>query len=1104
MNRFAGIGLNQKKIETPDLNEYASGRASTMSEALPNAVSKGWNYGKAFGDNIILNIMNSLESKGIQPDMELKEQVNSQLEETRNLIRQLDSQNADYSSNGNVIEKFAKNGVLGLVENIADLPNLALSTTVGLATGGTGLIAKTGIEIAKDIGIDYYRKAHTMGEEYTASDFTDNLFSNVATGVLGAGIEFGIGKMKDNISIFNNADTKKVVKNFAEKINDKVLETGIGFDKKDLDSFLVYNGYTTEQVKKFKLDKENLELSMPKIAELEEKISKLESKKMTNKNKQKYRKLNKELKELKSKTTDIDVDEINYTLEKFNKGDFEVSEETVKRMAQKEFNVTDTKNKLISESTEEVNLMNNEIDETINPDIKTYGYNRVAKAKLESAVKTFRTSIEEAKVGVTEKEIQNILLDNVYNPYKNTEGNVYSGLKNALKNVEYNSMLSYSNTINKLNKNGINVADFLIRTKDIGNLNETLLKPLQEFKNSFDRNFDFLVKASKEKITKETALASAYYNRSDFFETIKGGIKLNKDYMGNYNFKNLKEIEITELKNNFKNMFTDLFNGETFEVKNKNIDTFIEEFFPEFLGGGAGTGNRLRASSLHRYSIFSKFSDTDLISQENLVNLFKKTTNASDSVIIDNVIDDLSHSIALTKHFGVDLQNLVDTASDLEGIFKKGFSGMADTSKAYHNPVQTFKEIIKDELGLNVKGSEAQFLNTLGKMIYAPFKPLSATFQASEFAVAEMDVYRHFNYKNRSILTGAFDKFKSMPTSKKRELELVSMWYNRIEKEIDLKKKAIDTTDMSALSKSLYYFNRGVDIVNDLSDKASLFKQQQNFYDIAKSFNAVKYTRDIFDMDWQEVTSKITVKDTLARLGIDKVEFDIIKKYAGDQFEIIPRELEKALKGADLSSLKSKYNLSTNELATLLSGKLESLQANIMKHSDATKPNPFTRVTGGDFQSRLIAYASLFLKKSGLSSTTRAWDILINSSRRHNSGMPIKEEFVKNLFTNMEGLTYIALTNKLSRITRRVLTTETDIDTILDEELDMSGWDLYVEPKDVAKFALSNMLEGAYINSGLSQSIIQSYAENLEKGNLGAIGGMFTPRIARPLKRIIE
>lgn len=1104
MNRFAGIGLTQNKMETPNVNEYTSGRASTFTEAFPNALQKGLNYTKAFGDNVILNIMNSLESKGIQPDKELKEQVETQLSETRALIKTLDSQNDDYLSNGNIVEKLAKNGVLGLVENLADVPNLALSSAVGIATGGTGLIAKVGIDIVKDVGVDYYRKAHIMGEDYTSQDFSDNLLSNIATGVVSGGLEFGLGKMKDNISIFNNSNPKKIAKDFASKINDKVLETGIGFDKKDLYSFLVYNGYTTEQIKKFKMDKESLEISMPRISELEEKISKLESKKMTNKNKQKFRKLNKELKELKSKNSEIDLDEINYTLEKFNKGDFEISEDTVKRMTQKEFNVTDTKNKLINENAEEINLMNNEIDDTVNPDIKTYGYDRVAKAKLESTVKTFRTSIEEAKVGVSEKEIQNILLDNVYNPFKNTEGNIYSGLKNSLKNVEYNSMLSYSNTINKLNKNGINVSDFLIKGKNIANVNETLLKPLQEFKNAFDKNFDFLVKASKEKITKETALVSAYYNRSDFFETIKNGVKLSKDYMGNYNFKNLKDSEIDQLKSNFKNMFTDLFNGETFEIKSKNADSFIEEFFPEFLSGGAGTGNRLRASSLHRYSIFSKFSDTDLISQENLVNLFKKTTNASDSMIIDNVIDDLSHSIALTKHFGVDLQNLVDTASDLEGIFKKGFSGMADISKAYHNPVQTFREIMKDELGLNVKGSEAQFLNTLGKMIYAPFKPLSATFQASEFAVAEMDVYRHFNYKNRSILTGAFDKFKSMPTSKKRELELVSMWYNRIEKEIDLKKKAIDTTDMSTLSKSLYYFNRGVDIVNDLSDKVSLFKQQQNLYDIAKSFNAVKYTRDIFDMDWQEVTSKITVKDTLARLGIDKQEFDIIKKYAGDQFEIIPRELEKALKGADLSSLKSKYNLSTNELATLLSGKLESLQANIMKHSDATKPNPFTRVTGGDFQSRMIAFASTFLKKSGLSSTTRAWDILINSSRRHNSGMPIKEEFVKNLFTNMEGLTYIALTNKLSRIARRVLTTETDIDTILEEEFDMSGGDLYVEPKDVAKFALSNALEGAYINSGLSQSIIQSYAENLEKGNLSAIGGMFTPRIARPLKRIID
>ena len=1104
MNRFVGIGLTQNKIDTPNVNEYASGRASTITEALPNAFSKGANYTKAFGDTVILNIMNSLEEKGIQPDKELKSQVETQLSETRAIIKSLDSQNDDYLNNGNIVEKFTKAGVLGLAENIVDMPNLVLSTAVGFATGGTGLVAKVGIDVVKDVGVDYYRKAHIMGEDYTSQDFADNLLSNIATGVVGGGIEFGIGKIKENISIMNFTNPKKVASNFASKINDKVLETGIGFDKNDLDSFLVYNGYTTEQIKKFKLDKESLDISMPRIKELEEGITKLETKKMTNKNKQKYRKLNKELKELKAKTSEMDLDEINYTLEKFNKGDFEISEETVKRMAQKEFNVTDTKNKLINESMEEVKIMNNELNKTVDPDIKTYGYNKVAKAKLESAVKTLRTSIEEAKVNVTEKEIQNVLLDNVYNPFKNTESNIYSGLKNSLKNVEYNSMLSYSNTINKLNKAGINVSDFLINGKDLTNVNETLSKPLQEFKNAFDRNFEFLLKVSKEKITKETAMASAYYNRSDFFESIKNGIKLRKDYMGNYDFKNLKEAEISQLKNNFKNMFLDLFNGENIEIKNKNADKFIEEFFPEFLGGGAGTGNRLRASSLHRYSIFSKFSDTDLISQENLVNIFKKTTSASDSVVIDNLIDDLSHSIALTKHFGVDLQNLVDTASDLEGIFKKGFSGMADTSKAYHNPVQTFREIIKDELGLNVKGSEAQFLNTLGKMIYAPFKPLSATFQASEFAVAEMDVYRHFNYKNRSILTGAFEKFNSMPKAKKRELELVSMWYNRIEKEIDLKKKAIDTTDMSTLSKSLYYFNRGVDIVDDLSSKVSLFKQQQNFYDIAKSFNAVKYTRDIFDMDWKDVVSKITVKDTMARLGIDELEFNIIKKYAGDKFEIIPRELEKALKSADLSSLKTRYNLTTNELATLLSGKVESLQANIMKHSDATKPNPFSRVTGGDFQTRILAYASTFLKKTGLSSTTRAWDILINSSRRHNSGTPIKEEFVKNLFTNMEGLVYIALTNKLSRIVRRVLTTETDIDTILDEELDLSGGDLYVEPKDVAKFALSNALEGAYINSGLSSSIIQSYAENLEKGNLSAIGGMFTPRITRPLKRIIE
>ncbi|MGL5051034.1 MAG: hypothetical protein ACRC6E_10480 [Fusobacteriaceae bacterium] len=760
---------------------------------------------------------------------------------------------------------------------------------------------------------------------------------------------------------------------------------------------------------------------------------------------------------------------------------------------------------------------------------KHFSSNKIQELGFLSALKEVKNSIEAKGLKPSRGTFRELINIHVTDHYKNVVKKTKNFLAETMNAKDGNRFVDFRETIDKIESQGFKLADILMDTDNtiLKNLDLETSQSVINLKNalnSMEKNFKMFDKTFDMK----KAILSSRFSRNSFLRNFGTGLKV--DSNGNFDFKNITKAQLRQIHENFAFRSVDSFEGETSKIRMDNAFKFVTKLTEELkhggLRGGAGKGS-LRTTIFHKFSMLNNVIDESLISHENLSKVLGGADYSKSVHMFANLIEGLSEAKALKDTFGKDLEDFVVSGSHMRKIFENTFGKEFSTS--YNVEINGAKKYFSKKMGLTPELNHPvlKVADILMSALYIPKKPFMMLKQITEVSTAAL--HKSMMWEN-GMLSAPINMVKDLRNSFKntRLMEASEMYKVAVggtEELLDDIMKEIDIINLKDAGTLLYGVKKAGKLMNQGADILSFMKPFESYFDKTSIAGALSTTKKWLSLGFDEST-KINpmIKQAMEKVGFTKDEFDFMSKNLSDLEIADSGSIYKILKDTDSGVLKEKYTkkyktkkgveksfeISNDQMALILTEKFSKLQEIVAKTGRSTKANDLDISQADTLSLTLFNKSNMFLKRSAVESTRRAYEMMIAGSQHHGAGNPVNVSMAKNVLKVVAMTPIMFYSNAIVSSTRRILTSDDDIDTIFDEEFSMLK-DKYGNVEDftdtMIKLLFKAPVESLYlnliINSGYVASVADTITKDIAKGNLNRTAKKLKPDVVKVVENRI-
>lgn len=549
------------------------------------------------------------------------------------------------------------------------------------------------------------------------------------------------------------------------------------------------------------------------------------------------------------------------------------------------------------------------------------------------AFNNFFGELKKNKIEMTEKTAYNLFEKNYFNKARGERAAVSNDLSSTL-NIEYNGDVLNPVKFFDILEQKTGKTNVMTKFLADGKIDPDITKDFPEFATTM---LDFSVKLNKyldplfdgnPYMDKGTALKGLSLGKEALFSKYSDGRSRMKgtSWMFGDDFYQPNISEMKAIKRRFIADHTELFVGETAREKLRSGSRVFDNLF-NTQKGSYYKDNPLRATSLNKFSLLQPLRDGQFISPESLTELIKQF-NVNDRLMFNKLVDAVSDSSAMYNTFGFHPDSIVknlkkDTQFQMRGYGKESTYKIDNSFKRINTVLNAEMNRISSYDNLFNKA-----INSVSGIVY-PAKLFGSGL--AQFADIPRSQWARSTYgKNltrviASDLGQTINLIRGIQDIPKAEMDLVRGTATSALTELansgntsDIAGGYANTT--SFMKNPYLYVKDQKNMAGKIKSGMAKFTGLEQFDSFVSNLSinfSMKNMSDFAKNDWMDFKTNPAlnrVNTLYTQLGIKEPEFNMFKKYMGDDTYFSPDNFYDRIELDDMRQLYSDSKLPAEDL----------------------------------------------------------------------------------------------------------------------------------------------------------------------------------------------